>query len=42
MISEGRKHMKSLRYFNLEDIDEKNLIEVLSEAYSVRDKKYYK
>ena len=42
MISEGRKHMKSLRYFKLEDIDEAILLDVLSEAYSLRDKKYYK
>ena len=42
LVSEGRKHMKSLRYHKPEDIDEAVFIEVLSEAYSVRDKKYYK
>lgn len=42
LISEGRKHMKSLRYFTPEDIDETVLIEVLQEAYSFRDQKYYK
>ncbi|MBT8261703.1 MAG: DUF1801 domain-containing protein [Bacteroidia bacterium] len=41
LISENRKHMKSLRYFALEDIDDSVLIEVLKEAYSVRDRKYY-
>ena len=40
--SEGRKHMKSLRYKTLEDIDQQILNEVLLEAYSLRDRKYYK
>jgi hypothetical protein len=38
----NRKHMKSLRYFKLEDIDAMILINVLNEAYQLRDKKYYK
>lgn len=42
MTSSGRKMIKSLRYFSLEGIDDKILIEVLQEAYSVRDKKFYK
>ena len=42
LISKNRKHMKSLRYFTLEDIDDEVLIEVLEEAYSFRDRKYYK
>ena len=42
LVSKGRKHMKSLRYFTLEDIDDKVLVEVLKEAYSVRHLKYYK
>ena len=42
LISEGRKHMKSLRYFGMEDIDDTVLIDVLKEAYSVRHFKYYK
>lgn len=42
LITKGRKHMKSLRYFALEDIDNQVLIEVLQEAYSHRGKKYYK
>ncbi len=42
LVSEGRKHMKSLRYQNLEDINQKVLMDVLLEAYSLRDRKYYK
>ncbi|RMA56747.1 DUF1801 domain-containing protein [Ulvibacter antarcticus] len=42
MISEGRKHMKSLRYLQLSDINDLVLTEVLSEAYLLKDKKYYK
>lgn len=42
LVSEHRKHMKSLRYFSLDDIDDAILIEVLQEAYSHRNKKYYK
>ena len=42
LVSEGRKHMKSLRYQNLENIDQKVLMDVLLEAYSLRDRKYYK
>jgi hypothetical protein len=42
LISKNRKHMKSLRYYTLEDIDETVLIEILEEAYSMRDRNYYK
>ena len=42
LISKGRKHMKSLRYFTLGEVDETVLVEVLEEAYSYRDRKYYK
>ena len=42
LVSEGRKHMKSLRYFSPEDIEEEVLIDVLKEAYSLRHLKYYK
>jgi hypothetical protein len=42
LVSEGRKHMKSLRYKTLEGIDQQILSEVLLEAYSLRDRKYYK
>jgi len=38
----GRKHMKSLRYTTLVEINQKVLLDVLNEAYFVRDKKYYK
>ena len=37
-----RKTMKSLRYKNLEEIDETILIEILNDAYTVKDKKFYK
>ncbi len=36
MESKGRKHMRSLRYHSVEEIDVKTLSEVLREAYSVR------
>ncbi|MFT5238793.1 MAG: hypothetical protein ACI840_001628 [Ulvibacter sp.] len=42
LVSKGRKHMKSLRYFKSEDVDESILADVLNEAYSVRERKYYK
>lgn len=42
MVTKGRKVMKSLRYRSLEAIDDKVLTEVLKDAYSVRDKKFYK
>ncbi len=42
LVSKGRKHMKSLRYFAPEEVNEEVLIDVLLEAYSYRDRKYYK
>lgn len=42
LVSKGRKHMKSLRYFAPEEVNEEVLIDVLLEAYSFRDRKYYK
>jgi hypothetical protein len=42
LISDGRKHMKSLRYESLEEINQKILVDVLLEAYALRDRKYYK
>ncbi len=42
MCTKGRKMMKSLRYKKLENIDEKILIDVLQDAYSVKDKKFWK
>lgn len=40
MNTEGRKVMKSLRYFNPEDIQETILIEVLLNAYEVKRNKF--
>ena len=42
LTTAGRKMMKSLRYTSLEEIDEKVLIEVLRDAYAVRDKSFWK
>lgn len=42
MVTAGRKVMKSLRYKSLEDIDNVILIDVLKEAYVVKDKKFFK
>lgn len=42
LVSKGRKHMKSLRYFTPEEVDETVLVEILEEAYSFKDRKYYK
>lgn len=42
MNTENRKIMKSLRYFSLEEIDEIVLVEVLQEAYSFREKGFWK
>ena len=42
MTTTGRKIMKSLRYRSLEEIDSVVLTEVLLDAYSVKDKKFWK
>ena len=42
MVNKDRKVMKSLRYYKVEDIDAEVLLEVLNEAYSVRDKGFWK
>ncbi len=42
MVTEKRKIMKSLRYKSLEEINNTILIEVLQDAYSVRNEKFYK
>ncbi|MFY9242936.1 MAG: DUF1801 domain-containing protein [Polaribacter sp.] len=42
LISENRKVVKSLRYFNLEDIDSKVLLSVLDEAHQLKDNGFYK
>ena len=41
MTTVGRKMMRSLRYQSLEEIDDKVLMDVLQEAYRVRDKGFY-
>ena len=41
MVSKGRKYMKSLRYYTIEDINHDILVAVLQNAYEVRDKKFY-
>lgn len=41
LVSEKRKKIRSLRYFKLEEIDDKILKAVLKEAYSLRDIKFY-
>jgi len=41
MTTAGRKIMKSLRYKGIDDINEQVLIEILQDAYSVKEKKFY-
>ena len=42
METKGRKMMRSLRFRNLDEINEEVLIEVLNDAHSVRDKGFWK
>ncbi len=42
MTIAGRKVMKSLRYKSLEEINDQILIEILQDAYAIRDKKFWK
>lgn len=42
LISENRKVVKSLRYYQLEDINEEILLSVLAEAHQLKDKGFYK
>ncbi|MGB5699419.1 DUF1801 domain-containing protein [Muriicola sp.] len=42
MTREGRKMMRSLRYYSLQDIDDNILVDVLQNAFEVRDQKFYK
>jgi len=42
MTTAKRKLMKSLRYKNLEEIDDKILIDILKDAYAFKDKKFWK
>lgn len=39
LIGKNRKHMKSLRYFSMDDLDEVVFTEVLLEAFVLRNKK---
>jgi hypothetical protein len=42
LVSEKRKVVRSLRYTSLEDVDNKILMHVLKDAYSVRNNGFYK
>lgn len=42
LVSDNRKVVKSLRYFSINDIDEEILLSVLEEAFSQKDKGFYK
>jgi hypothetical protein len=42
MTTTGRKMMKSFRYKSLEEINNNILIDVLQEAYAIKDKKFWK
>lgn len=41
LVTDGRKVVKSLRYFSLEEIDQKILDSVLQEAYQSKGKGFY-
>lgn len=41
LVSDGRKVMRSLRYFTLESIDEKVIKDLLAEALQVRHKGFW-
>ncbi|AEM69578.1 Domain of unknown function DUF1801 [Allomuricauda ruestringensis DSM 13258] len=42
LVTDGRKVMKSLRYFNMDDINGEVVVELLQEAKSVNHKGFYK
>ena len=42
LVTEGRKVVKSLRYFSLEALDEKILLTALEEACQSKEKGFYK
>lgn len=42
MVTEERKVVRSLRYRSLKEIDDDVLVDVLEEAYSRKDKGFYK
>ena len=41
MTTTGRKMMKSLRYKSLDEINDQILIEILQNAYKIKDKKFW-
>lgn len=41
MTTAKRKIMKYLRYRNLKEIDDKILVEILKDAYSIKDEKFW-
>ena len=41
MTTAGRKMMKSMRYKSLEEINDQILIEILQNAYQIKDKKFW-
>lgn len=41
LVTDGRKKMKSLRYINLEEVNDTILVAVVKDAYQVRHKKFY-
>ncbi len=42
LITEGRKVIKSLRYYSIDDVDAEVLISILREAFSKKEKGFYK
>ena len=42
LTAAGRKMMKSLRYRSLDEINDQILIEILQNAYEIKDKKFWK
>lgn len=42
LVTDGRKVMKSLRYFHMDEIDGKVVVQLLKEAKSVNHKGFYK
>ncbi len=42
LTTANRKMMKSMRYKSLEEINDQILVEILQDAYKIRDKKFWK
>tara|TARA_R110001606_G_scaffold311212_1_gene458148 strand:+ start:381 stop:752 length:372 start_codon:yes stop_codon:yes gene_type:complete len=42
LVTENRKVVKSLRYFSIDEINEKILLAVLQEAHQLKEKGFYK